>query len=796
MLQKLLFCFVMLYCSFVFGQFKISGQVVDENNNPVTGCHIHARNKNATSNFLGDYSIDNLQKGKTTIFVSGLGFKSIEKTIFIEQNNIIDFKLFIKVNNLDDVIVNQKRNTENNSILEQKIKIETIEKYSNKSLGDVMREVTGVSVLRTGSTIVKPVINGLHSSRVPIINNKVRIEDQQWGSEHAPNFDVNAAGKITVIKGASALQYSGDAVGGIVIIEPVEVKKDTLFGKTITNFSSNGKGGTMSTSIHKGNFCDWSWNALGTFKYFGDRNSPNYVLSNSGNREINFSGDAKYIGKKFEITTFYSLFSSQIGILSASHIGNVTDLYNAINNQIPALTNKFSYAIKNPKQEVKHHLGKINFHYFIDETTDLDFQYSFQFNQRFEFDLRRSTQNKDKPALDLELTTHSVKIDFNKELENMKLKSGINADFQKNVANPATGVRPLIPNYLQENFGIYAIANKNVSSTLDLDFGLRYDFSSIEASKFYFKTSWNEQNYNINFNEFIVGENSFGNQWYTKPNFVFHNVSASVGLHKKFAKSINWYINISLATRNPNASEFFSDGLHHSTGQIELGDLGLKKEQSFKFSTAFQKKWSNFTIEANPYINRINNYMFLKPIGFEQTIRGAFPVWNYQQTNALLTGIDFNSEWKISEILKHQFSLATINGNDLTNNLPIIAMPPTTFSNKIHYSKKGFHGLVLELKNEVVFRQTQYPDNNFTTKIVQNNELVDVLVDISSPPKAYQLWDFYSEMKFNTFRNGFTTVSFSIQNILNLDYRDYLNKQRFFVDELGRNFQIQLKINY
>jgi outer membrane cobalamin receptor len=44
------------------------------------------------------------------------------------------------------------------------------------------------------------------------------------GNGTCPNFDVNAAGKITVIKGASGLQYGGDAVGGLVVIEPISVK--------------------------------------------------------------------------------------------------------------------------------------------------------------------------------------------------------------------------------------------------------------------------------------------------------------------------------------------------------------------------------------------------------------------------------------------------------------------------------------------------------------------------------------------------------------------------------------------
>jgi iron complex outermembrane receptor protein len=41
-----------------------------------------------------------------------------------------------------------------------------------------------------------------------------------------------------------------------------------------------------------------------------------------------------------------------------------------------------------------------------------------------------------------------------------------------------------------------------------------------------------------------------------------------------------------------------------------------------------QKKWTNFSVEVNPFINSIGNFMFLRPVGFETTIRGAFPFGN------------------------------------------------------------------------------------------------------------------------------------------------------------------------
>ena len=793
MLQKLLLFFLMIVCIHANAQFKISGQILDQNNKPLEGCHVHIKNKNVNTDVFGNYSIENLSKGNIKIFVSNFGYQSISSNIYLEKDMIINLKMTVVVKNLDDVLVSAKQNSENNSVLEQKIKIETIEKYSSQTLGDALKEIAGVSILRTGSNIVKPVINGLHSSRVPIISNNMRLEDQQWGTEHAPNFDLNAAGKVTVIKGASGLQYGGDAIGGLIVIDSYSSKNDTLFGKTISNLSSNGRGGTLSTSLHKGNFCDWSWNAVGTFKYFGDRNSANYVLSNSGNRELNFSGDAKYTGKKFDVAAFYSLYNAQIGILSASHIGNANDLRSSITRLIPSTIKDFTDNIKNPKQEIKHHLAKINFNYSIDESSSLAFQYSFQFNKRLEFDVRRKRLN-DIPALDLELTTHTIKLDYKKEFHHWDLKSGFNAENQENIASPLTGVRPLIPNYAKNDFGMYSIANCPISESLTLDFGLRYDFSNIKAFKYYITTRWLERGFDTHFSRFVVSENN--NQLYAEPNFTFHNFSGSFGLHKKFSSDLNWYANASLATRNPNPSEFFSDGLHHSTGQIEFGDLGLQKEQSYKLSTTLQKKWSNFSVEVNPFVNSIKNFIFLIPTGFESNIRGAFPVWSYLQTNALLTGLDFNSSWNITESFQHQFSFAAVNGFDLSNDKPLISMPPINFSNKIQFTKKSFHGLQLELKNEVVLRQTQFPNNNFKTKIIENNEFVEVEVDISTPPKAYQLWSFYSEMKFKTFKTGFATVAFSIQNILNTNYRDYLNAQRYYVDELGRNFQIQIKFNY
>lgn len=792
-LKNLLFFWLTLFCICTYSQNTISGKITSQEQINFSNTHIHIGKKMINSNASGNYIAENLPFGIIKINISHLGYESIDTIIDLKSNLKLDFNLKLNTTALREIVIQQKSNKDISAVKEQELKLATIEKYSNQSLGDALREVAGVSSLKTGTAVVKPVINGLYGSRVPIINNNVRLEDQEWGIEHAPNIDINSAHKITVIKGASGLQYGGDAIGGLVILEPLNVNKDTIFGKTILNYDTNGKGGSVSSSIHKGNEYGWNFNALGTLKYIGDRHAPDYVLSNTGIREANFTGDIQYKGNKFNASVFYSYYNALNGILSASHLGNVNDLYQSINNKTPSLINDFTYNINNPKQDVAHQIAKFNYNYFLNESSTISFQYAFQFNNRLEYDLRRG-DFKETPALDLDLKTNTVNIDFETREHDWNFKSGISATAQNNYANPDTGIRPLIPNYDKIDFGVYGLLSYQFSDTFTLEGGLRYDFSQINATKYYYKSRWEERGYDEEFPEFVVGE--FGNQWLTKPSFTFHNPTATAGINKRFENDWQLFANLSFGSRNPNPSELFSDGLHHSTGVIELGDLNLDKEQSAKLSVTIQKKFNRFSFDVNPYLNNIDDYIFLEPVGFETTIRGAFPVYEYQQTNALLMGADVQANWQIANQWQYLFSMAYVYGKDKTNGEPLIDMPPLNLNNKIRFSKPEWNHLILELKNEIVFQQNQYPDNNFSTNIIQEGAFVPVLVDISTPPPAYHLLNFYSESKFKTSERTNLTLAFSLNNIFNTSYRDYLNRYRFFVDEIGRSFQMQLKFNY
>jgi iron complex outermembrane receptor protein len=777
----------------VYGQYSVSGTVFGADQKPLEGAHIHLAEKSLTTQQNGQYTFYAVSKGIHRVYVTYIGYVRKDTLVDVQQNMQLNVQLQRESMALDEVVIKGSSHLNKSVVTEVKVKNADLQRNISRSLADVLTELPGVSILKTGSTISKPIVQGLHSSRVPIFFGGIRMEDQQWGVEHAPNFDINAAGKVSLIKGAGALQFSGDAIGGLIILEPQTVVKDTLFGNTALNYNTNGRGGAFNAAVHRGNFCDWAWNVQTSYSYFGDREAPDYILSNSGSRTFNFYSDFKHIGRKIEWGGAASFYRSELAILRSSHVGNITDLYYSIASGQPNYIADFGYAIQSPKQEVQHVVGKLFLNQKIGTSATWNTQYEFQFNQRYEYDIRRGA-TRDTPSLDLKLFTHSLLSDYKIQKGQSVLKTGIVGQFQHNFANPETGIRALIPTYDKLDLGGYFIWQQKFSTKWQFEMGLRYDFSTITAQKFYLKSRWNERGYSPMYDYFITAD--AGTQWQTQPKFTYHNLSGSVGLRYVVSDAFDFIFTMGRSVRNPNPSELFSDGLHHSTGMIELGDLNLVQEKALKFSLEMNYRHSRWTMQTIPFLSNIQDFMYLRPIGFETTIRGAFPVWEYQRTHALLTGLDGSIGYQISKAFQYTIQGSWVYAQDKTKNEPLIDIPPFNLTQHLIFEKKAWHQFQTRLSGQWVEQQHRFPNTNVATNIVVNNQLVPVEVDLSTPPNSYFLWDWFAEITLGNPLKTHWVLGLGVQNIGNIAYRNYLNRQRFFADELGRNVLLQIRYNF
>ena len=525
----------------------------------------------------GVYSISNLCPN-TSYSIKVLHSSCTPKTfsLKISGDSVRDFKLEHHLEELNEIILEGKAyENKTTTVLEKNINQEALEQYSAGTLGDALNSLSGVSSLNKGNGIVKPIINGLHSSRIIMINNGVRMQDQEWGKEHAPNIDVNSVGRLTLVKSASALQYGGDAMGGIIIAEGPKVAiKDSLYGKTMLFGASNGRGGGITSQLTKSFENGIYGTAQGTFKRFGDVEAADYVMSNTGLYEKDMSLRIGLNRFNYGVEGYYSYFNTDIGILRSSHAHGAADQIRAIESDIPLTIREFTYDIGYPKQNVTHQLSRIKAFKNLGDYT-LEIQYDYQLNRRFEYDIRVGN-DRDKPALDLKLDTHTILIDLNGSFEDLNFKSGIMGRFQTNFANPETGIRRLIPDYDKYDFGLYTVLDKKINDKFEIETGVRFDYSYMDVFKFYKNSIWEERGYDILFPDLVIEE--FSNQVLVNPELEFKNLSATLGFNYKIDDNNTIFINHALSSRAPNPAELFSDGLHNSIARIEVGDLRFKSE--------------------------------------------------------------------------------------------------------------------------------------------------------------------------------------------------------------------------
>ena len=80
--------------------------------------------------------------------------------------------------------------------------------------------------------------------------------------------------------------------------------------------------------------------------------------------------------------------------------------------------------------------------------------------------------------------------------------------------------------------------------------------------------------------------------------------------------------------------------------------------------------------------------------------------------------------------------------------------------------------------------------------VVEDGVRVQRTVDVSTPPPSYHDLGLDLDWGSYPFISGKISFSLAFENTLNTDYRNYLNRLRFYAAEVGRNVVLQIKIHH
>jgi iron complex outermembrane recepter protein len=763
---------------------SLSGKIIDTDKNPLPGATIQIGNTGTSSDKQGIFSFHTLCPGTYILLIKFIGFDDSSIEIDLRKNHNIVITLTPSLTELQTVeVVGIATSTGiTNSLLS--LSEADLDQLKGKSLGESLSTLPGVSTLQSGPAIFKPVIHGLHSQRILILNNGIRQEGQQWGIEHAPEIDPFIASEITVVKGAEAVRYGADAMGGVIIINTPKLHQTQKFGGELNaGFMSNNRMGVLS-GVFEGGFKNsehWSWRLQGTAKKGGDFSTPGYVLSNTGLEELNFSAMLGFQKDNKGLEIYASSFNTEIGILRAAHTGNLEDLESSIRVGAPWYIEPFTYNINNPKQKISHQLLKVRAFQNIKGLGKLNVLYGGQFNLRKEFDVRRGGRNE-RPAMFMKLFSNVLDVSLDHEHAKHSGSLGINATYKYNVnETEQTGIRPLIPDYRQFASGIFFIEKVKKGNWL-LEAGARYDYQFLKVLAF------------NNTNELF------------KPTFNFHYLSGSAGVTYYLNQQIRINSHFAFSSRPPHASELYSEGLHHGTASIEEGlmfnngeiftdQAKVKKEVSAKWISTVQIGNKRISADFSLYTNSINNYIFLRPVGSRLTIRGYFPVWHYQQTDALLTGADALIKWSVTNKIQFTGKLSYIYACDKELKDVLIFIPPVNTESSIRYQTDigKLEDFYVKLAVPIVFSQNRAPHTVYPSEIPDYSG--DRVYDIAPAPAGYTLLNMEVGVQLPV-RDHDLSISLGGENLTNRVYRNYMNRLRYFADDIGKNFVFKIKYNF
>ncbi len=710
----------------------------------------------------GYFSTKTMCPGKYHVSISHIRCETQELYLHISGDTVLTIFLDHNSHLLNEVSITGEGG-EVTTEETQSLNSENITQNSNKNLASMLENISGVSTINNGSGISNPVVDGLYGNRISILNNGIVQSGQQWGVDHSPEIDPLAANRITVIKGVGALEYQGSSLGSIILVEPEKIDIEPhLHGEARYFFETNGFGNGLNLELQQYSKV-FGWRAIGTLKKSGDNRTSKYFLRNTGNQEANIALQfEKLWNNKWYSDLYFSSFNADYGILRGSHIGNLTDLEEAFERDVPFFTqDQFSYSISAPYQKVNHILLKFHTKYSVSEKQWFDITYAGQYNLRKEFDVRRSGRS-DIPALSLKQSSNYFEVKYKNYLKNnWELKSGIQLNRIDNTNLPETGILPLIPDYITYEFGVFGIISKTLEKTT-FEFGGRYDFENRKVATISSSIP----------REIIRFENDY------------HNFSGMVGISYQLGDGWEVAYNFGSISRNPEVNELYSSGLHQGVAGIEEGDPNLGKEISFKNTLSIKGAVKDkLFFEGLFYFQQIDNFIFLNPQDeVRLTIRGAFPVFKYEQTDARLIGFDLTATYKLTEQLNITGKYSYLNGHDLSNDIPLVYMPPNNlYADFSYYIPK--------------FEKLQNIEFQINSRLVFEQKNILPSQDFVAPPGSYYLIGLKAsaEKQLSKLR---LNMYVRVENLLNETYRDYLNRQRYFADDLGFNLIVGINISF
>jgi iron complex outermembrane recepter protein len=462
------------------------------------------------------------------------------------------------------------------------------------TLAETLNNIPGVSNSSFGPSVGRPMIRGMDSDRVKILQNGVNnLDASNLSSDHGVSIDPLIIEQIDVIRGPATLLYGGGAVGGVVNAIDHRIPKEKLQG--ITGRGEVRYGGA---NLEQSNAA------------VVDVGTGNFVMHfdayNRDSKNIRIPGNA--ISNRLESTQVWDPNQNTIGdtsVYEGSYQPYPTNhgRKKLLNSQSETrggavgasmIFDRGYAGVSYAKHQTKYGSVKEPGILLDMDTDRIDFASEIRdlgsFFERAKFRAAYTDyRHHEMGGGEIHSTFKNKGIDGTFELAHaplMGLKGILGTQFD-NGKFDAIGHEAFTPNSKTNSQSIYVYEELPLNQH-KMTFGLRHGKHEVESK------GGGE-------------EGQFGNPSRRK----FNTNNAAIG--GLYALNEQWSLtgNLSHNERAPSYFELFANGVHTATGTYQEGQSDLKKEKSNGLDGQIRWKSGQDSLTFGAYFNKFSNFIGL-----------------------------------------------------------------------------------------------------------------------------------------------------------------------------------------
>jgi iron complex outermembrane receptor protein len=420
----------------------------------------------------------------------------------------------------------------------------------NGGLGDTLDAQPGVSTTFFGAGASRPIIRGLGEDRVRVLQNGIGAIDASTASpDHAVTADGLDADRIEVLRGAAALAYGGNAIGGVVnvIDQSIPTRAELgLSGTALGSYSSVDQGTQAAVSALAGGG-PLAFRVTGAARDTGDYDTPVGEAENSWTELRTYSiggaslGDWGYAGAALKHTADNYGLPPEAPGEPGGHIEMEQTRYET-------------------RGDIKVHLGAFNRIDFGAQTSDYE-------HTEFEGDGAAGTR----------FTSEGWEARLEGHHRGERLRGAVGLQIT-DVDFAAEGEEAFITPTNTRDTGVFVVERYDTGNW-GLEGGARVERREIDN----------------------VGGGARE----------FENLSLSLGAF--FRPSENWFVGATIANteRAPTAIELFAEGPHLATANYERGNTTLEQETARSFEVSARYDANALSFELNLFRIDFEDYVAL-----------------------------------------------------------------------------------------------------------------------------------------------------------------------------------------